>query len=372
MGRSFCSSGGAGASTVVDLGEFAVNLDWAVLRNWSKELLTAAGLEVDAARDTVANLEYAERRGHTSHGYLRLPTYVNRVRAGGINRTPSIVAISDSAVLAVVDADAAIGAHSAIWCTDLAVAKATDVGAGIVIARNASHFGAAGMYTDRMAAAGFAGIAACNTDAVMSAPFGGRAVLGTNPISIAVPGAGGVRPNLDMASSAVAHGKVVAARNAGNSVPNGWVVDADGHGTTDPAAGLAGALLPSAGPKGFGLAFMIDCLVAIGGARTSNEVGALYGNPAVRQELGHIFIAIAVDHVQTPSQYSDRVAALTAAVHASETSGSTQPPLVPGEPSRERFIAAAAWTPVPTTTHQLVELSNELGVPVPSELAGSH
>jgi LDH2 family malate/lactate/ureidoglycolate dehydrogenase len=346
-------------------------VEWSQLRTWSEALLAAAGLAPEAATDTVANLEYAERRGLVSHGFLRLPTYIDRIRAGGITSDANIQLVSESAVIAVVDADAAIGAHSARRCTDMAIAKAADIGAGIVFARNASHFGAAGLYTDMMAAQGFAGIAACNTDAVMAAPFGGRPVLGTNPLSIAVPMDADFSPNLDMATSAVAHGKIVSARNESEAIPLGWAVDVDGLPTTDPVAGLAGALLPSAGAKGFGLAFMIDCLVAIGGALTSNEVAALYGDPATPQQLGHVFMALAVDQVHTRSEYATRIRSLTEAVHSSVTPGSAAPPLVPGEPSRQRLRSAVEWTPAADTVRQLSTLSKALGVPLPDAISAT-
>lgn len=349
-----------------------VSLEWTRMRAWSAGLLAAAGLDEASAEVVVDNLEYAERRGFASHGFLRLPTYVDRLRAGGINRHPRIKILSDQPVMAIVDADAAIGARSAVICADMAITKARETGVGLVIARNASHFGAAGFYTDRMASAGLLGIAVCNTDRVMCAPFGGRAVLGTNPISIAVPATAGIGPQLDMATSEVAHGKIIAARDRGEQIPTGWAVDANGAATNDPAEGLSGALLPSGGPKGFGLAFMVDCLVAIGGARTSNQVSALYGNPAAAQQLGHVFLAIAVDHVQTKSEYASRILALTAAVHDSATPGSSHPPMVPGEPETQRLNASPDWTVDPTTLRQFTALSLELGVPVPEDVAAHH
>jgi len=340
-------------------------LDWATLRSWTSRLLVAAGLEVAPAEVTVDNLEYAERRGFVSHGFLRLPTYVERLRAGGINGRPNLGIVNDRTALAVVDADASIGAHSAVICTDLAIEKASMSGVGVVIARNANHFGAAGYYTDRMASSGFLGIAVCNTDAVMCAPFGGRAVLGTNPISIGVPEFGSVGPHLDMATSQAAHGKLIAARDRGDEIPDGWAVDPIGNPTNDPALGLAGALLPSGGPKGFALAFMVDCLVAIGGARTSNDVSALYGDPAAPQELGHAFIAISVDSAQTAAEYASRVDALSAAVHESVTPGSSSPPMVPGEPEKQQLARPSDLVVSEPTRRALEELSVELGVPIP-------
>jgi LDH2 family malate/lactate/ureidoglycolate dehydrogenase len=342
---------------------------WVTMESWSVRLLAATGLEMAAAERVAKTLVYAERRGFTSHGFIRLPTYVERIQSGGINRHAKITFVRDDPAYATVDADAAIGAHSATTCVDLAIDKAKTAGIAIVLSRNANHFGAAGYYTGRMAEAGFLGIAVCNTDAVMCAPFGGRAVLGTNPISIGAPGSSGLGPQLDMATSEASHGKILVARDKGLSIPLGWGVDAEGAPTTDPNAVLAGALLPSGGPKGFGLAFMIDCLVAIGGASTSHRVSALYGDPAAPQELGHAFIAIAVDRAQTKAEYKARIADLTQAVHTSYLPNSSREPLVPGEPERQRLGDALDWKPEGTIVRQFATLSEALSVPIPVGLA---
>ncbi|MDO8389703.1 MAG: Ldh family oxidoreductase [Actinomycetota bacterium] len=338
------------------------------MREWTASLLRAAGLSADGVDDAVDNLEFAERRGLASHGFLRLPTYIARIQAGGINRDPQICVIYDLPALAVVDADAAIGARSATMCADIAISKANMNGVGVVLARNASHFGAAGYYTERMADAGVFGIVCCNTDAVMCAPFGGRAVLGSNPISMAAPVIQPSRPQLDMATTEAAHGKIIGARDQGVQIPSGWAVDPEGRPTLDPVEALAGALLPSGGAKGFGLAFMIDCLVAIGGAQTSDAVSPLYGDPSKPQELGHAFIAIAVDRVQTRDQYAARIDRLLSAVHASSTSGSSRAPVAPGELSSKRASEASSWTADASTLGKLVAVSNALGVALPGGL----
>jgi LDH2 family malate/lactate/ureidoglycolate dehydrogenase len=342
-----------------------MNADWTTMARWSRELLTASGLDEAAADAVVDTLLYAERRGFASHGFMRLPTYAARVQSGGIKGHAHVTVLSDQPALAIVDADAAAGAASAITCVELALRKARESGAAVVVARNANHFGSAGFYTDMMAAAGFLGIAVCNTDPWMCAPFGGRPVLGTNPISIGVPLTGGIGPQLDMATSEGNYGKIAWARDHGEPIPTGWAVDVDGAPTNDAAQAIAGALLPSGGPKGFGLAFMVDCLLAISGARTSDHAGPLYGDPADPQELGHAFIAIAVDPVQTPSDYAERIASLTAAVHDSATPGSSRPPMVPGEPERQRLEAASDCVVSDTTLRAFEALSRELAVSIP-------
>ena len=339
--------------------------DLTTMAAWSTELLVASGLDAATTHAVVDTLVYAEQRGFASHGFMRLGIYVSRIQAGGINRNAEVRVLSDQPGLAIVDADAAAGAFSALTCVDLALRKAGESGAAVVISRNANHFGAAGFYTDLMASAGFFGIAVCNTDPWMCAPFGGRPVLGTNPISMAVPEDGAVGPQLDMATSEGNYGKIAAARDRHERIPLGWAVDVDGNPTDDPAEGIAGALLPSGGPKGFGLAFMVDCLLAVGGARTSDHAGPLYGDPADPQELGHAFIAIAVDSVQHASEYSARISSLSTAVHESGLPGSNRAPLTPGEPEKQRLADSHDWAADETTLQSLAYLSRELGVRVP-------
>lgn len=341
---------------------------WSVVAAWSEALFSAAGLDHEAAKLATANLVYAEQRGFASHGFIRLPIYVARIRGGGINRRPRVRVVSEQAGLAIVDADDAIGAYSAAKCVDLVIAKASSAGAAVVIARSANHFGAAGHYTDQMARSGFVGIAICNTDVLMCAPFGGLAVLGSNPLSIAVPALGGLGPQLDMATTEASYGKILVARDNGQQIPAGWAVDASGAPTTDPAAALEGALLPSGGPKGFGLAFMVDCIVAIAGAETSPGVAPLYGEAADPQRLGHAFIAIAVDGEKSRHEYDRRVANLVTAVHESRTTRSLRDPMVPGEPEKQRLQQLARWTPDAALIEQLLDLSRQLSVDVPDEI----
>jgi LDH2 family malate/lactate/ureidoglycolate dehydrogenase len=111
----------------------------------------------------------------------------------------------------------------------------------------------------------------CNTRPLMPAPGGAERVVGNNPIAIAVPSDGPAPIVLDMATSEAAMGKIRMAEKAGEKIPGTWAVKADGSATTDPAEAIAGLLLPASGPKGFGLAFLIDllCGVLSGGATGS-------------------------------------------------------------------------------------------------------
>lgn len=306
------------------------------VQDWAAEALGRAGLSEPDAEVTAASLAFADARGVHTHGFMRLSTYVKRARAGGINGAGRPRIASDLGALVIVDADHVAGASSGIYGTDLAIERGHRHGIGCVAVRNANHFGVASFYSNRIADAGLVSIVACNTDKVMCPPLGGRAVLGTNPLAVTVPLPPKSRPQLDMATTQVSQGRLIVAARDGETIPIGWAVDADGLPTTSAAAGLQGALLPAGGPKGFGLSFAIDALVALSGALTSYEVGALYGDPSEPQRLGQLFMAIRADAGIPLHEYRQRISSLVDAIHASGPTSGEHPPVAPGEPELMR------------------------------------
>jgi LDH2 family malate/lactate/ureidoglycolate dehydrogenase len=341
----------------------------ALVESWASEALRRSGLSAGDADATAACLAFADARGVHTHGFMRLQTYVRRVRAGGINPVGRPSAVRDLGALVIVDADNAIGASAGIFSTDIAIARAREHGIGCAIARNANHFGVAAFYGNRIADAGMLGIVACNTDKVMCAPAGGKAVLGTNPLAITIPLPADRRPQLDMATTQVSQGRLIMASHSGESIPAGWAVDSDGRPTNSPADGLRGALLPAGGPKGFGLAFAIDAIVALSGAATSNEVNALYGDPAQAQGLGQMFIAMRADAALSLDEYERRIRSLVGAIHSSGTEGSGQKPLAPGEPELARVGQnSGSLTLTNILAESFAEVATATGLPLLDEI----
>ncbi|MCU1439149.1 MAG: hypothetical protein JWP85_146 [Rhodoglobus sp.] len=303
------------------------------MRGWARDVFVAGGLPERAAAATADNLLFAESRGVKSHGLIRIPIYLSRISAGGIAADGKITIISDQGALLMLDGGSAIGAITALDAASVTVERARTYGIGCTIVTNANHFGAAGHYANLMADEGMYAIVVCNTDRSMCAPFGGRRVLGTNPLSIALPVANETRPQLDMATTQVSLGKLLVAAQDDMEIPLGWAVDSEGAPTTSATKGLEGALLPAGGAKGFGLAFMIDALVAVAGAQTSPDVSALFGDPTQPQRLGFAFIAInATGSPASSGAYAERVNHLVDEVHRSGPGPSGIDALVPGEP----------------------------------------
>ena len=206
----------------------ARTIDAAALQGWDSALLQGAGLG-PAAADAVAELLVeANLRGVDSHGTSRLPTYVERLRAGLVNRDPKPSVERRDGALAVVDGDGGPGQVAGLFATELAIELAREHGLGAVGVRHSTHYGAAAGYVIRAAREGLIGISMTNAEP-LTVPFGGaRAALGTNPIAFGAPTGDGTFV-LDMATSQVAANRVFLARDEGEpSIPAGWAVDTEG------------------------------------------------------------------------------------------------------------------------------------------------
>jgi (2R)-3-sulfolactate dehydrogenase (NADP+) len=214
------------------------------------------------ARTVARALVAAEADGLKGHGLSRVPTYAAQAKAGKVDgfATP-VVTRPKPAVLAI---DAAHGfAYSAL---DAAVAAlpevARDQGVAVAPIRRSHHCGAAGHPVERLAEAGLVALLFANTPAAM-APWGGaQALLGTNPIAFACPLAGREPIVVDLSLSKVARGNILAAKQRGERIPEGWALDEAAQPTTDADAALRGTMLPLGDAKGTALALMVELLAA--------------------------------------------------------------------------------------------------------------
>src|SRR5947208_1787076 len=213
-----------------------------------------------------------------------------------------------------------------------AVARARESGLAAVAVRNGFHFGTAGRYARMMAEQNCVGIVLSNTRPLMPAPGGAEAVVGNNPIAIALPSAGEFPVEADMALSATAMGKIRLAAAAGEPIPGDWAVDSQGRPTTDPATAIKGMLLPAAGPKGFGLAFVIDLLCGgLSDGAVGAEVRPLYGDPAEPYRCAHFFMAIHAAHFPAGERFAERVRDQALRVSRSKRGAGVERVSAPGE-----------------------------------------
>ncbi|MEA2884179.1 MAG: (2R)-3-sulfolactate dehydrogenase, partial [Bradyrhizobium sp.] len=201
---------------------------------------------------------------------------------------------------------------------DLAVAELPALAAaqGIAAAsiRRSSHCGETGLPCEALASQGLVALLFANTPGAM-APWGGRRpVFGTNPIAFAAPLEGREPVVVDLALSKVARGPIVAARQRGESIPQGWALDADGNPTTEPDKALAGSMIPLGEAKGAALAFMVEVLAAcLTGANLAFEASSFLDGEGSPPATGQLLLAIdpsAFGH----GQFGARIAALAQAI----------------------------------------------------------
>jgi LDH2 family malate/lactate/ureidoglycolate dehydrogenase len=231
------------------------------LRDAAAALFAALGLCAgDAAMAAEAAL-YAQLAGSDSHGLVHLPLYATGLLDRTIAARPELRISRNGTATARMDAGRGLGLVVSRRAMALALELAGQHGLGAVAVCNSSHFGAAGYYGEMAARAGMIGIAVSNSAPAIAPTNGITALLGTNPIGVGVPLADGAPMVLDMATATVARSRIRQMLAAGQGeIPAGWALDADGNPTTDAAAAIAGSVLPIGGPKGFGLALLVELL----------------------------------------------------------------------------------------------------------------
>jgi LDH2 family malate/lactate/ureidoglycolate dehydrogenase len=246
----------------------------------------------------------------------------------------------------------------------LVVARAQEVGLAVVVVRNGFHFGTAGRFARMIAAHDCVGIVLSSTRPLMPAPGGAEAMVGNNPIAIALPSTGEFPVEADMALSATAMGKIRLAAAAGQPIPQDWAIDADGRPTTDPAAAIKGMLLPAAGPKGFGLAFVIDLLCGgLSDGAIGAEVRPLYGDAAEPYRCAHFFLAIDAGHFPAGDRFAQRVHDQAARVSGSKRAPGVDRVYAPGELTFATWQGSAGVCRLDAqTVKSLVETATRVGL----------
>src|SRR5689334_3278453 len=212
----------------------------------------------------------ANLAGHDSHGIIQIPTYIDRIQVGHIVPGAPWTIVQESPTTTVIDGHWGFGYTVTERAMQLTIDKARSANVAATTVFRQGHIGRLASYTLMAARADMIGLITADSgrSAKQVAPFGGReARIGTNPLSIAIPSDLEGPLFLDMATSAVAAGKIQLAASRGEQVPSGWIIDASGRPSTDPAdLRRGGALLPlggSEGYKGSGLAVIVEILCGL-------------------------------------------------------------------------------------------------------------
>jgi (2R)-3-sulfolactate dehydrogenase (NADP+) len=245
------------------------------------------------AKLVAAALVAADADGLASHGVSRVPFYADQAASGKVDGhgTP----VLEQHGLAAIRVDAAAGfAYPAIRMgLDRALEVARTAGVAALSIGNSHHCGALGYHVESVAEHGLMALGFSNTPAGI-APWGGtRGSFGTNPIGFACPRRGDPPLVVDLSLSAVARGKVVLADKRGESIPEGWALDAEGHATNDPRAALAGTMLPIGEAKGSAMAMMVELLTAgLAGANFAFEASSFFTADGPPPRIAQTFIVL--------------------------------------------------------------------------------
>lgn len=347
----------------------SARIDADALRDFATAIFGAAGVAVDDARSWAETLVWANLRGVDSHGVLRIPRYLELIGTGAINPRPNMVMRMAAGAIGMLDADLAPGPVAMNRAMDEAIAIARRLHLGWVVARDITHAGAVGHFALRAAEQGLAGLVMTASGPLMAWPGSTGAVVSTNPLAIAIPAGTRAPLLLDMSTAAVALGKVMAAKDAGTPIPEGWGVDARGQPTTDPAA--VATLLPMAGPKGAGLSLMIECLASLAAGNPLIAPALSGQGPKDGPRMNGLAIALDVAAFADGDSFAREVDALATAVANVPASGD-EPVLLPGERGSAvmaRRLHEGIALPA-GTWKRLAASAAALDVPLPPTLAG--
>lgn len=279
-------------------------------------LLERAGLSSENAATTARCIVASDRWGIGSHGLMRLPFYLERLQAGGINSKAELKIVTDMPALVIFDGQDGVGHWQLQHAVELAAERAKVNGISAVGIGRSSHCGALGIYVEPIVKQGLVALIFSNGPAVMPPWGGNKPVLSTSPLAAGIP----TNPPtiIDMATSAVARGKIAAKAQTDEPLEPGWAFTATGEPTLDAKAALTGMLAPLGGAKGYALAVMVESLTgALIGPTLAKDMPDMFVKSDAAKPQGISLFVIAIDasklSVDGESRLDDLVAGITAA-----------------------------------------------------------
>jgi L-2-hydroxycarboxylate dehydrogenase (NAD+) len=337
------------------------------LSRFIADALAAVGLPRPDAETVAALMAEADARGADGHGVFRLPQYVKRIKAGGINVRPQIKVLRERAATALVDGDNGMGHLVMSRAAGLAIEKARNTGVAWVGACFSNHAGPASLYARMPLAHGMLGLYIAIGNANHMPPWGGvEMLLSTNPIAIAAPGERHEAIVLDMATTVSAYGKVKTKAQRGETMPEGWMIDREGRPLTDPTRANEGFLLPIGGPKGYGLALMFGIVAGVlNGAAFGRDVVDFNTDHTSVTNTGQLVVAVDVAAFMDVAAFRRQVDEVWDTMKSSPTLPGHDEIRLPGERSAAVFEERRReGVPLhPELAAALARLADELGIP---------
>ncbi|MGH6673344.1 MAG: Ldh family oxidoreductase, partial [Xanthobacteraceae bacterium] len=310
------------------------------LSDFISRAFVAAGLSAADAEIVAGLMTEADLRGSDTHGVIRLPIYLRRIRDGGVNARPNIRVVGDRPSAALIDGDNGMGHLVMRRATDLAIDKARATGIGWVGARMSNHAGPAALYATLPLHHDMIGLYFAVGSNNHLPPWGSAEnLLGTNPLCVGVPAQDEPPIVLDMAPTVAAFGKVRLAAQRGEQMPVGWMIDRDGKPLTDPKRAGEGYLLPIGDYKGSGLSLIIGILAgALNRAALGRDVVDFVKETGKATNTGHAIAAIAIDTFMPAAEFKHAIDGVIRDIRNSQRLPGVERIYLPGEQSHAKLL----------------------------------
>lgn len=326
------------------------------LQNLVSQLAAGMGVPPGDAALFAEVLVDADLHGVSTHGVSRLNIYFRRIEAGLIDPKAALAVDRRTGSILALDAGNGLGQVQARKALDMLMPLARQNGLAAATIRNSQHFGALSWYCNYAASQRLVLLAMTNCEPAMSPEGGYEAFFGTNPIAASFPTGKGFPVKIDLSTSIVARGNIIAAQKRNEPIPPGWALDHDGKPTTDASEALLGTVLTMAGHKGYALALMVELFSGVlSGAAIGPDVGSMYKNLDRKQDVGHFFCLFDIAAFLDYSEYLRRIDETIDRIKASKIRPGVEEILVPGERSARKARGNSVQG-IPVSNETLAEL----------------
>jgi L-2-hydroxycarboxylate dehydrogenase (NAD+) len=302
---------------------------------------TDAGIVADV-------LVAAELRNIPSHGLLRLTDYIRMLRSGRIDAHARAEITHESPSTYTLDGHNGLGPVVAHNAMNLAIERAQNAGTGWVAVKNSNHFGIAGYYAMMALSKNMIGLCMTNANPLVAPTFSAQGMLGTNPLAVAIPAA--TEPPLiaDFATAAIARGKVDLLQKNGLPIEKGFLQDAEGNASTDPAIlTRGGSILPLGSSREFGShkGYCMAAVIDIFSALLANANFGPFVPPSVAwlpvknnlpgEGTGHFFGAMRIDAFRQADDFLNSMDQWIKTLRNASPATGKERVFIPGDPERE-------------------------------------
>ena len=309
------------------------------MRCLAANLAMAVGVPQQDADFFSRSLVDADLQGTSTHGISRLSIYLQRLQKGLISPCAELKVDRNCGSIFAFDAGNGLGQVQAMRALEVMKPVARQHGVAAATIRKSQHFGALSYYCNHAADERLILLAMSNCEPAMSPAGGYEAFFGTNPIATSFPTGKGFHVKVDLATSIVARGNIIAAQKKGQPIPEGWALDVHGEPTTDAQEALVGTVLTMAGHKGYALALMIETFSSVlSGSAIGSEIGSMYKHLDRKQDVGHFFCLFDIRAFMEPSEFLNRMDETIDRLKAGKRRPGVEEILVPGERSARNYV----------------------------------